>query len=53
MSFARILTGVIAALANRNVKTAYLDGELCGVNDVGFVAPLLFNPRCDHSKRPI
>ena len=25
----------IAALANLNVKTAYLDGELCGVNDAG------------------
>src|SRR4029077_11548693 len=25
----------IAALANRNVKTAYLDGELCGVDEVG------------------
>jgi bifunctional non-homologous end joining protein LigD len=27
--------GVIAALANLNVKTAYLDGELCGVDDTG------------------
>jgi DNA ligase D-like protein (predicted ligase) len=26
---------VIAALANVNVKTAYLDGELCGVDDAG------------------
>ena len=26
---------VIAALANLNVKTAYLDGELCGVDDAG------------------
>src|SRR5882757_4775089 len=25
----------IAALANLNVKTAYLDGELCGVNEAG------------------
>jgi ATP-dependent DNA ligase len=25
----------IAALANLNVKTAYLDGELCGVDDAG------------------
>jgi ATP-dependent DNA ligase len=25
----------VAALANLNVKTAYLDGELCGVNDAG------------------
>jgi ATP dependent DNA ligase domain len=25
----------IAALANVNVKTAYLDGELCGVDDAG------------------
>jgi bifunctional non-homologous end joining protein LigD len=24
-----------AALANLNVKTAYLDGELCGVDDAG------------------
>jgi ATP-dependent DNA ligase len=24
-----------AALANRNVKTAYIDGELCGVDDAG------------------
>src|ERR1700722_16104411 len=27
--------GVIAALANLNVKTACLDGELCGVDDTG------------------
>ena len=26
---------VIAALANLNVKTAYLDGELCGVDESG------------------
>ena len=26
---------VVAALANLNVKTAYLDGELCGVDDAG------------------
>jgi ATP-dependent DNA ligase len=26
---------VIAALGNLNVKTAYLDGELCGVDDAG------------------
>ena len=26
---------VIAALANLNVKTAYIDGELCGVNESG------------------
>ena len=26
---------VIAALANLNVKTAYLDGELCGLDDAG------------------
>jgi hypothetical protein len=26
---------VIAALSNLNVKTAYLDGELCGVDDAG------------------
>jgi hypothetical protein len=25
----------VAALANVNVKTAYIDGELCGVNDAG------------------
>jgi bifunctional non-homologous end joining protein LigD len=25
----------IAALANLNVKTAYLDGELCGVDEAG------------------
>ena len=25
----------VAALANLNVKTAYLDGELCGVDDAG------------------
>jgi ATP-dependent DNA ligase len=25
----------VAALANVNVKTAYLDGELCGVDDAG------------------
>ena len=25
----------IAALANLNVKTAYIDGELCGVDDAG------------------
>src|ERR1700684_546032 len=25
----------IAALANVNVKTAYIDGELCGVDDAG------------------
>src|SRR6516165_11448356 len=25
----------IAALANLNVKTAYIDGELCGVDDLG------------------
>lgn len=24
-----------AALANLNVKTAYIDGELCGVDDAG------------------
>ena len=27
--------GAAAALANLNVKTAYLDGELCGVDDAG------------------
>jgi DNA ligase D-like protein (predicted ligase) len=27
--------GIIAALANLNVKTAYLDGELCGVDGAG------------------
>jgi hypothetical protein len=27
--------GAAAALANLNVETAYLDGELCGVNDAG------------------
>ena len=27
--------GVIAALANLNVKTAYIDRELCGVDDAG------------------
>ena len=26
---------VIAALANLNMKTAYIDGELCGVDDAG------------------
>ena len=26
---------VIAALSNLNVKTAYVDGELCGVDDAG------------------
>jgi ATP-dependent DNA ligase len=26
----------VAALANINVKSAYLDGELCGVDDAGF-----------------
>ena len=26
----------VAALANLNVKTAYIDGELCGVDDAGF-----------------
>jgi bifunctional non-homologous end joining protein LigD len=26
---------VIAALANLNVKTAYFDGELCGVDEAG------------------
>jgi bifunctional non-homologous end joining protein LigD len=25
----------VAALANLNMKTAYLDGELCGVDDAG------------------
>jgi ATP-dependent DNA ligase len=25
----------VAALANLNVKTAYIDGELCGVDDAG------------------
>jgi ATP-dependent DNA ligase len=25
----------VAALANLNVKTAYLDGELCGVDEAG------------------
>jgi ATP-dependent DNA ligase len=25
----------IAALSNLNVKTAYIDGELCGVDDAG------------------
>jgi DNA ligase D-like protein (predicted ligase) len=28
--------GAIAALVNLNVKTAYVDGELCGVDDAGF-----------------
>jgi DNA ligase D-like protein (predicted ligase) len=28
-------SSTIAALANLNVKTAYLDGELCGVDDAG------------------
>jgi ATP-dependent DNA ligase len=27
--------GVIAALANLNVRTAYIEGELCGVDDAG------------------
>jgi bifunctional non-homologous end joining protein LigD len=27
--------GAVAALANLNVKTAYIDGELCGVDDAG------------------
>jgi hypothetical protein len=27
--------GAAAALANLNVETAYLDGELCGVDDAG------------------
>jgi bifunctional non-homologous end joining protein LigD len=27
--------GAIAALENLKVKTAYIDGELCGVGDVG------------------
>jgi DNA ligase D-like protein (predicted ligase) len=27
--------GAVAALADLNVKTAYLDGELCGVDDAG------------------
>jgi DNA ligase D-like protein (predicted ligase) len=27
--------GAVAALANVNVKTAYLDGELCGVDEAG------------------
>jgi ATP-dependent DNA ligase len=26
---------VIAALANLNVKTAYIDGEFCGVDEAG------------------
>lgn len=26
---------VLAALANVNVKTAYIDGELCGVDEAG------------------
>jgi ATP-dependent DNA ligase len=26
----------VAAFANVNVKTAYIDGELCGVDDAGF-----------------
>jgi ATP-dependent DNA ligase len=26
---------VLATLANVNVKTAYIDGELCGVDDAG------------------
>jgi ATP-dependent DNA ligase len=29
---------VIAALANVKAKTAYLDGELCGVDDAGLLA---------------
>jgi ATP-dependent DNA ligase len=28
-------TSAVAALANLNVKTAYLDGELCGVDEAG------------------
>ena len=28
-------TGAIAALSNLSVKTAYLDGELCGLDDAG------------------
>jgi bifunctional non-homologous end joining protein LigD len=28
----------IAALANLNVKTAYIDGELCGVDDLGLLS---------------
>jgi bifunctional non-homologous end joining protein LigD len=28
----------LAALANVNVKSAYLDGELCGVDDAGLPA---------------
>jgi ATP-dependent DNA ligase len=38
--------GAVAALANLNVKTAYLDGELCGVDDAGFAE------LCPHSGRP-
>jgi bifunctional non-homologous end joining protein LigD len=39
--------GAVAALANLNVKTAYLDGELCGVDDAGFAE------LCPHSGRPM
>jgi hypothetical protein len=33
----------VAALSNVNVKTAYLDGELCGVDDKGL--PSFARPR--------
>src|SRR6202034_4941051 len=39
--------GAVAALANLNVKTAYLDGELCGVHDAGFAE------LCPHLGRPM
>ena len=39
--------GAVAALANLNVKTAYLDGELCGVDDAGFAE------LCPYSGRPM
>jgi hypothetical protein len=37
----------IAALANLNVKTAYIDGELCGVDDAGLPS-FAYTEEADH-----
>ena len=38
---------VIAALAKLNVKTAYIDGELCGVDDTGLPSFAQTQPATD------
>jgi ATP-dependent DNA ligase len=50
---------VVEALANVKAKAAYIDGELCGVDDAGFAAatsrssrPILIWPRWQRTLKP-